>query len=284
MIILWNNVVPVPVELTFRQFGPHPFIDGLKSFFTISSSISATSNDRELPVTSIESSSELTETPPIPSSSSKRKRVRTTDSTWKHTRKPHGSEPERAGQKKDLVYYCKYYVKPCYSTYVSTTFRNHLLKAHSIEVESAEAHPVKKACSSLLKDAFAKAGQINTVKLQLHEEQVLRNALNPKAAIEALVQLVTVRNLPYNCSQWPELRALLMAVNYTTEDLISLSHGSIQKLASNSYFIHKDILRKKLQSSSSQLHLSVDIWSAPNHKAFLGTCVQFVEEDMKETR
>src|ERR1700761_4298875 len=75
-----------------------------------------------------------------------------------------------------------------------------------------------------------------------------------------------------------------MAVNYTTEDLISLSHGSIQKLASNSYFIHKEDLRKKLQSSSSQLHLSVDIWSAPNHKAnFLGNCVQLVEEDIKET-
>jgi hypothetical protein len=88
---------------------------------------------------------------------------------------------------------------------------------------------------------------------------VLRDALNPKAAIEALVQLVTVRNLPYNCSQWPELHALLIAVNYTAEDLIKLSHGSLQKLVSNSFFIHKDILRKKLQSSSSNLHLSANI-------------------------
>jgi hypothetical protein len=99
-----------------------------------------------------------------------------------------------------------------------------------------------------------------------------------------LVQLVTVRNLPYNCSQWPELHALLMAVNYTAENAISLSHGAVQKLVSNSYFIHKDILRKKLQSSLSELHLSADVWTAPNHKAFLGTCVQFVENNKKETR
>ncbi|EKG09431.1 transposase-like protein [Macrophomina phaseolina MS6] len=118
----------------------------------------------------------------------------------------------------------------------------------------------------------------------MREEQVLQDALNPKAAIEALVQLVTVRNLPYNCSQWPELHALLLAVNYTAGEIISLSHGSVQKLVSNSYFVHKDILRQKLQSSVSKLHLSADVWSAPNHKAFLGTCVQLVEEDTKEVR
>ena len=256
----------------------------------MASSDSTASTDCELSViASIESSSQppettSTETQSDSSTFTKRKRVRTTDATWEHARKPQGSEPERSGPKKDLVFYCKYCINPSYSTYVSTTFRHHLLKAHSIEVESSVTNPVKKARTSLLKDAFAKAGQINTVKLQLHEEEVLRNALNRKAAIEALVQLVTVRNLPYNCSQWPELHALLMAVNYTAEDLINLSHGSIQKLVSNSFFIHKDILRKKLQSSSSHLHLSADVWSSANHKAFLGTCVQFVEEDTKETR
>jgi hypothetical protein len=86
------------------------------------------------------------------------------------------------------------------------------------------------------------------------------------AVIEALVQLVTVRNLPYNCSQWPELHALLMAVNPMVENIINLSHGSVQRFVSNSYFIHKDILQKKLQSSLSEIHLSVNIcktfWAA----------------------
>ncbi|KAG7416610.1 Zinc finger BED domain-containing protein DAYSLEEPER [Fusarium oxysporum f. sp. raphani] len=99
--------------------------------------------------------------------------------------------------------------------------------------------------------------------------------------MEALVQLVTVRNLPYNCNIWPELHALLMVANYTAEELINTSHGHVQKLCSNSYAIHKDILRKKLQSSPAKLHLSADVWSAPNYKAFLGTCVQFMQEGTK---
>ncbi|KAI8416675.1 hypothetical protein FOFC_02988 [Fusarium oxysporum] len=150
-----------------------------------------------------------------------------------------------------------------------------------LEAAGSEPNSTKKVRTSLIKEAFNKAGEIEVTKLQEREEQVLRNVLNPKAAMEALVQLVTVRNLPYNCNTWPELHALLMAANYTAEELINTSHGHVQKLCSNSYAIHEDILRKKLQSSPAKLHLSADVWSAPNHKAFLGICVQFMQEGTK---
>ncbi|KAK2685302.1 hypothetical protein QWA68_015945 [Fusarium oxysporum] len=247
-----------------------------------------TPSDRESSIAAtIETASEIPDRQSLPSVESststtpKRKRITTADATWQHTQKPQGSEPERAGPKQDLVFYCKYCSNPPYSTYVSTTFRNHLLKIHSVEAAGSEPNSTKKVRTSLIKEAFNKAGEIEVAKLQEREEQVLRNVLNPKAAMEALVQLVTVRNLPYNCNTWPELHALLMAANYTAEDLINTSHGHVQKLCSNSYAIHKDILRKKLQSSPAKLHLSADVWSAPNHKAFLGICVQFMQEDTK---
>ncbi|GKU09855.1 unnamed protein product, partial [Fusarium langsethiae] len=131
-------------------------------------------------------------------------------------------------------------------------------------------------------DAFAKAGDMHAAKQLAKREETLRHAINHKAALEALIQLVTVRNLSYNCSSWPELHALISAVNPAADDLISLSHGSIQKLVSNSFRVHKDMLRRKLQSTPWKLHLSADVWSAPNHKAFLGICVKFVDPDAKE--
>ena len=249
-----------------------------------SASISFDTDNRE---SSIDTSTGIFSEPTSTSvnrSSPSRKRSRTAKGTWEHTRKHGDSEPERGGPRNNLLYYCKYCMSPSYSTYVSTTFRNHLMKVHSIEADTSSAHPIKKAHVSLLREAFAKAGHNDTIKLNANEHQILENALDKVAVIEALVQLVTVQNLPYNCSQWPELHALLMAVNPRAENIINLSHGSVQRLVSNSYFIHKDILRKKLQSSQSKLHLSVDVWSAPNHKAFLGTCVQFVEEGTKQIR
>ncbi|OBS14960.1 hypothetical protein FPOA_28785 [Fusarium poae] len=123
---------------------------------------------------------------------------------------------------------------------------------------------------------------MHAAKQLAKREETLRHAINHKAALKALIQLVTVRNLSYNCSSWPELHALISAVNPAADDLISLSHGSIQKLVSNSFRVHKDMLRRKLQSTPWKLHLSADVWSAPNHKAFLGICVKFVDPDAKE--
>ena len=115
------------------------------------------------------------------------KHITTAEATWQHTQKPQGSDLKRAGPKHDLVFYCKYCENPPYSTYVSTTFRNHLLKTHSIKAAGSDPNPIKKARTNLLKEAFNKAGEIEVIRLQEREEQVLRNALNLKAAIKALV-------------------------------------------------------------------------------------------------
>jgi len=242
------------------------------------------SSNRELSVLSttieLDSTSNALE---VSTTSRKTRKRKTTANTWDHAREPRGSEPARCPRKNEKIYYCKYCESPTYSTTVSTSFRYHLLHTHGIELEAKEEHPIKKQCDNLIKDAFAKAGEVTAMKQLVRDEEVLRAAVNRKAALEALVQLVTVRNLAYNCSSWPELHAFISALNYTANDLISLSHGSIQKLVSNSYCVHKDILRKKLQSSLSKIHLSADVWSAPNHKAFLGTCVKFVDGDTKET-
>jgi hypothetical protein len=68
-------------------------------------------------------------------------------------------------------------------------------------VDPKQLHIVKTTRSSLLKDSFANAGKINTTKLEVRKEEVLKNVVNQKVALEAFVKLVTVCNLPYNYSQ-----------------------------------------------------------------------------------
>lgn len=86
---------------------------------------------------------------------------------------------------------------------------------------------IKKQRDSLIQDALAKAGEAHAVRQSIRQEETLTTAVNWKAALEALVQLVTVRNLSYNCSPWLELYALICVVNHIANNLISLSHGSI---------------------------------------------------------
>jgi hypothetical protein len=205
----------------------------------------ASSHARSAPST-IELRSSPTSAPLDPSDTSGRKtrKRKSTANTWAHAREPQNSEPARCPRKNEKIYYYIHCRDPTYSTTVSTTFRRHLLKTHGIELVTHD-HPIKKQRDNLIQDAFAKAGEVNTAKQVARQEETLRAAVNRKAALEALIQLVTVRNLSYNCSSWPELHALICAVNHTAEDLISLSHGSIQKLVSNSFCVHKDIPAKK---------------------------------------
>ena len=119
------------------------------------------------------------------------------------------------------------------------------------------------------------------MKLKKQHEEVLRKALNQKAINEALVQLIAVRNLPYNCMTWPELHALLMIVNYMVEDVLRSSAAEVPKLMKSSYMTHKNILRKKLQSAISKIHLTADVWTSPNCKSFLGICAHFVDDETK---
>ncbi|KAJ0129027.1 hypothetical protein HZ326_27870, partial [Fusarium oxysporum f. sp. albedinis] len=60
---------------------------------------------------------------------------------------------------------------------------------HGIELEAHE-HPIKKRRDRLIQDAFAKAGDMHAAKQLAKREETLRHAINHKAALEALIQLV----------------------------------------------------------------------------------------------
>ena len=95
----------------------------------------------------------------------KQKCITTAEATWQHTQKPQGSNPKHARLKHNLVFYCKYCKNPLYSTYISTTFCNYLLKIHLIKAASSDLNLIKKACKNLLKEAFNKASKIKVIRL-----------------------------------------------------------------------------------------------------------------------
>jgi len=106
------------------------------------------------------------------------------------------------------------------------------------------------------------------VEREAQEERILRAAINHNTSNEALVQLITTQNLPYNAVTWPKLHALLMTVNYTAEEVVINAKLIVPKLIEQSYIVHRDILKLKLQSSLSKIHISIDMWTLPNHRSF----------------
>lgn len=200
-------------------------------------------------------------------------RTRTAKSTWQHSREPRGDEPER-NSSNHRIFYCKY----CddFQTTASTTFRNHLLKRHEITVQSGE-NASSNTVASQIQQLYTRAESANTEARTEISSQVLQSILNKDVISEALISLIVVRNLPFRLVEWPEFQALVQLINPESKNYFPKSHTEIPKKIQQSFLSQKDIVRKKLQSAISSIHISLDIWTSPNNLLFLGVCGHFVE-------
>ncbi len=114
------------------------------------------------------------------------------------------------------------------------------------------------------------------------EKEILKKVLDKQLINEALVSLIVLRNLPFRAVEWPELHALLKAVNPMTDQEIISSHSEVNKKIHISWIASQDVVRKKLQSALSKIHLSLDVWTSLNKILFLGICTHFVDHDSQQ--
>lgn len=164
-----------------------------------------------------------------------------------------------------------------------TSVRAHLDKKHGIEIQGGEirAKRLREERLSNILNSLQASRQVNR---EAQEERTLRAAINRDAFNEALVQLITLRNLPHNAATWPELHALLMTVNYTAEEVAINATATIPKLIEQSHTVHREILKAKLQSSLSKIHFSIDMWTSPNHRSFQAIVAHFIEAETRQLR
>ena len=111
---------------------------------------------------------------------------------------------------------------------------------------------------------------------------VFFKVVNQDVIDEALVSLIVSRNLPFRVVEWPEFHAFCRLLNPESENYIVTAHNSVPRRIEQSWESQKDIIRKKLQSASPNIHLSLDIRTSPNRLLFLGICAHFVERSQEK--
>ena len=202
--------------------------------------------------------------------------------TWKYARPPY--ENEKKEQKGNQLWYCL----PCssasaspssiYSTYVTTNLRRHLKSKHGIDIS-----PQPGAVGGELDQEFSRVW--SKIKQENRTEEfakcILQDVLSKDDINEALTSLITVRNLPSRLVEWPEFHSFCSFLNPEAKSILSTAHSTIPKLIQSSFEISKDIVRKKLQSAISRVHLSLDIWTSPNQHLFLAIVGHFLDIDPK---
>ena len=98
------------------------------------------------------------------------------------------------------------------------------------------------------------SGQTSEIDTQVFRKQLDQDVIN-----EALVSLIVVRNLPFSTVEWPEFHTFCQVLNPESKDFVTTTHSQVKNKIEKAYEIHKDTVRKKLQSALTSIHLLVDI-------------------------
>jgi hypothetical protein len=208
---------------------------------------------------------------------SKKGRTPTAHITWAHTRPAHDGETQF--YKKAPMQYCIYCTESVYGTSVTTNMRNHLKSKHQISIDPILG-PLQQATIDQLDQLYLKAA--SSGQTQGIDTQAFQRILNQDIIDEALALLIVVRNLPFHLVEWPEFHTFCQVLNPESKSYIITAHSSIPRRIEQSWQAQKDIVRKKLQSAISSIHLSLDIWTSPNRLLFLGICAHFVEQSQEK--
>ena len=185
----------------------------------------------------------------------KRQQDATATKTWIHAHTAQGEEP--ALYRKNKILYCIHCTgSKVYSSSVTTNFQNHLLKVHQISVLEDKAL-IRQAKQEKLQELYDQINK-NGYGTQI-DAQVLQKVLNKQAIQEALVSLISVRSLPFRIVEWPEFSHFCQKLNPESKSVLTECADTVPRLVIESFSSYKDIVRRKLQSATSSVHISLDI-------------------------
>ncbi|TKA54703.1 hypothetical protein B0A49_13065 [Cryomyces minteri] len=211
------------------------------------------------------------------SATSSVKKQRTSASkTWEEAREPHGEEPLRNAFKQ-RYWYCKHCIIHPFRSHNTQGARIHLASKHQVHI-TEDVDKTKADTQARLESTLDKQKEKKAVRMKETADRTLFEAVDRAAFNEALCQLICLRNLPFNCVEWPELRALLITVNYAADDVFCDSHTTVSHLLLRSFTAHRSVIAQKLYHALSKIHFTVDAWTAPNHTAYQAIVAHFVDE------
>lgn len=171
--------------------------------------------------------------------------------------------------------------------------KQHLWYAHKVSIdeytgEASEAAMKKKRRRvegpGSIEAGFARSQFMSTELRSRQDNEILYNVINQQELHDRIVRLVTMRNLPHQAVEWPELKDLLLCINPMAEDKWVKSRAATPKLISDAYEFHKQKLKNLLKSSETRIHFAFDIWTSPNHKSLMAIVAHFVDKTANKLR
>jgi hypothetical protein len=177
------------------------------------------------------------------------------------------------------IYYCS--LCTSHSSKSTTNLRKHLFRDHDIKLEPSIPN-IKATALKQLQDLWSQATAND--EAGEFDSLILKSIINKEVLNQALINLIVVRNLPFRIVEWPEFHAYCQALNPEAASFITTSHSVVSDTITQLFQLQKDIVRKKVQSAITNIHLSVDIWTSPNNHLLLAICAHFVNSNEQRVK
>ena len=198
---------------------------------------------------------------------------------WLHCRQPLPGESVK-NRHGHWLWLCKYCKKKGSTSHSTTTARRHVRSKHpEVKLEEEAQGPVGTQTRQLLREIQQAANDQETEHFTESQREILRRVIDQKALNEALVSLITRRNLPHSIVQWPEFQAFCTILNPESNELLYQSHSSIPPLIAKAFESHRRRLKELLVETQSIIHFNIDVWSSPNKRSLLAITARFVHNN-----
>jgi hypothetical protein len=172
---------------------------------------------------------------------------------------------------------CKYCSKKYLLNSGTRCPKAHLRTIHLIHETSPRDNKTKKRQLSI-------EDSITIAKKHLHSRRRLSEEasgllINPNVLEKLYINFLASCNQPFRLVECPAFRSLLAFLNEDVKVWLPNSANVINTWLLRQRDHEKERIQARLWSAYTRIHLSLDLWTSPNHLAILGVTATFISDD-----
>ena len=157
-------------------------------------------------------------------------------------------------------------------------FKEHLLKAHGIDLSLAKNTETAAADASQLRIDMAQWS--SGMRAGAKRPRTFTTGLTQGVLRAAFLNWIAADNLPFKMAKSPSFRAFLELISPHTNQLLPKSDNTIRNDLARAVRLRRPDIERALASASSGIHLIVDAWTSPNAYALFGVKCRFLDQDL----
>ena len=157
----------------------------------------------------------------------------------------------------------------------------HQKQVHHWDPDSDRVADIRHAQAADIASALARQG--HQADEQFHEKrrQHMANTIDKKTLEFLYLKWITNGNIPFDEVEDKDFRAFLQYCNPVAEERLPRAHSTIKNRLIELFEQGRNNVKTYLRAAISEVHITCDLWTSPNHLPILGINAHFTSESKK---